>query len=94
MITAILAFLSQSWFGQIISAALSWYTTWQANRAAAASSEQQAETDHQDDGAQSVADKDSSDAQNAALDNIENQLDNPTPVVDKPPPTPTKGAKK
>jgi hypothetical protein len=36
---------------------------------------------HEQDGAQSVADQNSSDAQNAALDKKEQQIDNPTPVV-------------
>jgi hypothetical protein len=84
MLTTILAFLSNSWVGQIISTALSWYTTWQANQAAAASAEQQAESSNANDGAQSVLDQESDDAQNAALDNVENQIDNPTPIVVKP----------
>lgn len=38
-------------------------------------------TQHQADGAQSVADRDSSDAQNDALTKQEQIRDNPTPVV-------------
>jgi len=47
--------------------------------------EQTAETANENNGAQSVADQASDDAQNAALDAIENQLQNPTPVVVIPP---------
>ena len=36
---------------------------------------------HEQDGAQSVADQESSDAKNASLDQKLKQIDNPTPVV-------------
>jgi hypothetical protein len=50
-----------------------------------------AEQDHEQDGAQSVADQNSSDAQNAALDQKLKQIDNPTPVVVIKPIPPTGG---
>lgn len=81
ILTAILGWVSQSWFGQLVSAGLQWFQTKQQEQSAANTAEQSAESQHQSDGAQSVADQVSSDAQNAALDNIEKQLDNPTPVV-------------
>ncbi len=55
------------------------------NRAAAQNSANTAEntamSEHQSDGAQSVADKISGDAQLAALKKLADQMDNPTPVV-------------
>lgn len=48
---------------------------------AANSAEIKAESEHQNDGAQSVIDQESSDAQNAALDKIKDQLSDPIPVV-------------
>lgn len=52
----------------------------------ATNAEGTAETQHQNDGAQSVDDKDSADAQNTALDDLKEGLSNPTPVIvkDKP----------
>jgi hypothetical protein len=81
MIATIIAWLSQSWFGQIVGLAISWYTNWQAQKTAAANAETSAELAHQDDGAQSVDDRNSTDSQNSALDQIEKQIDNPTPII-------------
>ena len=64
-----------------INAILGWFQAKAAAQNAADGSEQKAEGDHQNDGAQSVVDKDSTDAQNAGLDNAEKQLENPIPVV-------------
>lgn len=80
MFTSIIAWLSQGWFGQVIGFALNWWTTRQQNIQNALSAETQAEVDHQNDGAQSVADRESSALQNAALDKIQNELEHPTPV--------------
>lgn len=52
-----------------------------ADQKAANDAETVAEQQHQADGAQSVSDKESDDAQNAALDQIQQQLENPIPVV-------------
>lgn len=81
MLATIIAWLSQSWFGQIVGLVISWFAARKAAQDNADSAQQSAENEHQNDGAQSVADKTSADAQNAALDKLEQQLDNPTPVV-------------
>lgn len=47
----------------------------------AAQSMEDAKVQHQNDGAQSVASRTSVDAQMDALDQLEDQLDNPTPIV-------------
>lgn len=73
----IIAWLSESWFGQIVSFFLSWWSNKQAAQNAANQAEQNAEQQHSADGAQSVLDQQSDDAQNAALDGLANQLDNP-----------------
>jgi len=52
-----------------------------ANQTAANQAETAAEASHSGDGALSVAGKTSDDAQNAALDQLAQQLDNPTPIV-------------
>jgi hypothetical protein len=64
-----------------------------ADQTAATNAEGAAEQQHQNDGAQSVADHDSNATQNSALDGIEQQLKNPVqvPVTVQPtPPTETK----
>lgn len=81
MLTSIIAFLSQSWFGQIIGLVITWWANRKAAQDAANSAEGAAETAHQNDGAQSVNDRTSSDAQNQALDDLEKQLDTTPPVV-------------
>lgn len=89
MLASIIAWLSQSWFGSIVGFVVSWVQQRIASQNAANSAEQAAEGQHQTDGAQSVADQGSSDAQNAALDGLAQQLDNPVQaVVTPPPPTP------
>lgn len=80
MLTAFIGWLSSS-FGSLMSLVIGWFTTQQQNQANANTAEQSAETSHQNDGSQSVEDKTSADAQNAALDKLEQQLDNPTPVT-------------
>lgn len=52
-----------------------------ADQSAAGAAEQSAESDHQNDGAQSVANKASADAQNLALDQIKQSLENPIPIT-------------
>lgn len=52
-----------------------------AAQTAATNAEGTAETQHETDGAQSVADQQSTDAQNTGLDAIQQGLENPTPVV-------------
>lgn len=47
---------------------------------------------HNNDGAQSVADQLSTDAQIAALKKLDQQIDNPTPVEVAAPTVPTKGS--
>lgn len=66
---------------------VSWWQGLQAAQTAATGAESTAEQAHQSDGAQSVSDKTSIDAQDAALNTIQQQLENPTPVVVTPPPT-------
>lgn len=85
ILTAIMAFLSQSWIGQLVNIGINWWNARKAAQDGADSAQQTAETQHQADGAQSVADKTSADAQNEALDKLEQQIDNPTPVVVTPP---------
>lgn len=53
----------------------------EAQQTAATTAEANAEEAHEDDGSQSVADATSDDAQNAALNQIQQQLENPTPIV-------------
>lgn len=64
-----------------INLVVGWFQARAAAQTAADSAETTAMTQHQNDGAQSVSDKDSSDAQNAALDQLEKQIDNPIPIV-------------
>lgn len=59
-----------SWVNLVIG----YFQKQSADDAAAAGAELDAEGEHQDDGAQSVADKSSADAQNAALDKIKQDL--------------------
>lgn len=66
-----------SWINLIVG----YFQARAAAQTAADSAETTAMTQHQNDGAQSVEDKDSSDAQNAALDQLANQIDNPIPIV-------------
>lgn len=66
-----------SWINLVIG----WFQKRAADQTAANNAESQAETQHQNDGAQSVDDKTSIDAQQAALDKLKEQIDNPTPVV-------------
>lgn len=60
---------------------VNWWSGVQAAQTAATNAETSAEQQHSTDGAQSVEDKTSTDAQNAALDAVQQQLENPTPVV-------------
>lgn len=85
--TAIIAFIGAIFptLAGWINLAISFFQKKAADQAAANSAEQNAEAVHQSDGAQSVDDKESADAQNEALDEIKNQLSNPTPVVVHPP---------
>lgn len=64
-----------------INLVVGWFQARSAAQDAANTAETTAMTQHQNDGAQSVSDKDSSDAQNAAIDQLENQIDNPIPIV-------------
>lgn len=64
-----------------INLIVGWFQAKEAAQTAANTSESNAEADHQNDGLQSVSDKTSSDAQNAALDAVQAGLENPTPVV-------------
>lgn len=89
MLTTIITWLSQSWFGSIVSLALQWFATAEANQSAADSAESTAEQQHNSDGAQSVADQQSDDAQNAALSGLAASLDNPVPVTVTPAPVTT-----
>lgn len=74
-----------------INLLIGWFQQKAADQKAANDAETSAEQQHQADGAQSVGDKQSDDAQNAALDEIQQQLENPTPVVvTQPPPGGTK----
>lgn len=81
MLASIIGWLSQSWFGALINAGLQWWTRRKEAQTSAENAENSAIDSHQSDGAQSVADKTSADAQNAALDKLQQELDNPTPVV-------------
>lgn len=81
MFSAILAFLSQSWFGQLVGLAINWWTARQQAQTDQNSAVSTGEAQHENDGAQSAADQDSSDAQNAALDQLAKQMDNPTKIV-------------
>lgn len=81
MFASILAWLTQSWFGQVVSFALSWWNSHEQAITDQSNAVNTALGQHDQDGATSVADTVSSDAQNAALDAAEKQLDNPTPVV-------------
>jgi cell division protein FtsX len=89
ILTAIIGWVSQSWFGQVVSAALSWWNARVVAQNQANTAEQNAETQHQTDGAQSVADRDSADQQNSALDDLQKQMENPIPVVVIKPTPPT-----
>lgn len=80
-LVALFNWLSGQWFGQAVTAAIGWFQKRQQQQADANQAEQQAEQQHQTDGAQSVADQTSSDAQNAALDQLERQLDNPVEIT-------------
>lgn len=62
-----------SWINLIIG----WFTARAQAQSEANQAEANAEADHQNDGAQSVADQVSSDAQNAALDQIAHDIDHP-----------------
>lgn len=68
-----------------INLIIGWFQANEAAQNAANSAEASAEIHHQNDGAQSVADKDSSDAQNSALDAAAQAMDNPTPIIVQPP---------
>lgn len=71
MWAAIIAFLP------FISKIIDWFAAKKAEQTAADNAEQTAEQQHANDGLQSVSDKDSSDAQNAALDKIKEELSKP-----------------
>lgn len=64
-----------------INLVIGWFQKRAADQTAADGLEQTAETQHQNDGAQSVEDKISADAQNEALDQLEQGLKDPTPIV-------------
>lgn len=60
-----------------VNLVIGWFQTQSQEQAAAAAAEAKAESEHQDDGSISVAEKTSADAQNAGLDQLDNQHDNP-----------------
>jgi hypothetical protein len=60
---------------------INWWSGVEQAQAGANSAESAAEAAHQNDGAQSVADAVSGASQNASLDAIANQLDNPPPAT-------------
>jgi uncharacterized protein YaiL (DUF2058 family) len=82
---AFLTLLTQlPWIGQLVTAVINWWTQRSADQTAADQAEASAIAAHQNDGAQSVADKVSSDSQNAALDALDRAHDNP-PAANPPP---------
>lgn len=79
MITAILGWLSQGWFGQVVGLVVNWYAARKAAQDAQLAAMQTQEQEHMNDGAQSVSDQDSANTQNDALNKIENGLNAPPP---------------
>jgi hypothetical protein len=79
--TSLLSLLSAvPGLGQLITLAINWWAKRQADIQAAAASEKQAEADHSNDAVALVASHDSIDAQQAALDSLKHDLDNPSHV--------------
>jgi hypothetical protein len=67
--------------GPWINMVIGWFQAKKAAQAGADTAETAAEAQHLNDGAQSVADRDSADAQNTALDQLAQQIDNPVSAV-------------
>ena len=79
MWTSILALLPTvfGWINSIIG----YFSNKSAEQTSADQAEQSSEDSHEDDGAQSVAGMDSDDAQQAALDQLDQQEDNPVKIT-------------
>ncbi len=75
MWTAIVAFLP------FVQQIINWWNARKQAQTDAATAEGTAEAQHQNDGAQSVADRDSADRQNSSLDEAQKKIENPIPIV-------------
>jgi hypothetical protein len=64
-----------------INLVIGWFQARSKAQDDANSAEEKAIVNHQNDGAQSVEDKNSADAQNQSLDDLKKQLDNPIPII-------------